>query len=826
MLLLWLLAALAFLLATYILTLLRHRPFLKGRRTARPQIDGRIAARVRRLLRRPSGNESLIALHRAAPLMLEHLRHFQQACRHLPPLPVSDEGEPRLMDLARDVADSDSFEADTFLHALQTTGATLYSAEVSSFPYLVAAAQCQRFGAVVKIIAADNAEYHAAHRLAKRLLRGAPADALLEKAALNSIGLAALLKALQDSEQEPLVEILTRWLTARGISAEHLAACYADRQARVKEEILRTLDCFDALQHLRWYALCQDADPLHHLLEEDPAHVYPRMSRASQLQLRRQVACLSCAAHVPEEYVARMALSLSEASDTQSPERYIGFWLQTQEGLYRLHRRLGTKRGFLYFHLSPRRDALERTFLTCFGIGCGILFLQLGQPVLMLPFFLIVTGSVSRQILRHFPAPALPAINSGEPDHHIRTLVVLHAVLLEQEDAHHALQQLQILRHTFDGAPADFLLLADFTPCMTATSGQDGYLVHAVSSALPPQDSRIMYLQRGRTWDAGLHLYAAPHGLCGALLEICRLVALGEHDDPIAYSSLPPADFERKYAYILSLPSGVHPAPDMLQRMLQRMAHPLCLRYPDVRRPRGYSILLPEETPQFTGVGLIRPDAFVEAADSRVSHADQLPLCGVLAGQARGSGAHVRLPEKASPWETAYRDSIVAWRLFLWQLPWVQTSAGLITNPLHASGRFRLRELLRDTLTPLGQVLLMLWAVLTENLLLLLAVLLLPELRCFRVASPLRSLFSHLALLPTRMVVRVTAILRLLQRKSNTLPDWSVLLLWSQLLAATLMGALGFIVSSFALPCFALCALFAAFPLANDSSLTIDEKVR
>lgn len=813
---LWLTAALSIILTLYLLTLLMHMPPGTSRHTVRPRMDRGLHRRIRRLLRLPPFSRSLKTLQQKAPLLLEHLHHLRKDCRHLPPLPASEEHEPRLMDLARDIADGDAFDAQTLLHAL-TEGdiQDLRTPEVRAFPYLVAIALCQRFSTVIKALTADTKDYHTALVLARRLRRGASAD-LLADSKLNSVGFAILLNDLREAGQPPLLARINDYLDSQTLSADSLSESWEARQSLLTDEIHRTINCLDALEQLDWDAHCHEAEPLHALLCADPAGVYPRMNRSSQLQLRLQASRLSLAAHLPETTIVQESLTLSTSSDSQSQERYIGYWLSVPQGLASLHRCLGTKQGYLYFRLISCREGLERVFLWSFGVTVGIVFLQAGQPVFMLPFFLIAVGCISRFILHKIPPDPLPRISLADSAPHIRSLVVLHASVENPQDCRHAVQQLRSLRKTFDTSSADFLLMPSFPPCITAVSGLDGELIRAISDALQssaPEDN-LLYLQRGRTWNSSMHLYSDPGGICGALMDICRLIAKGETDTPIGYSNLPLKTFERKYAYVLSLPENAHPSPDLLAHMLQIIAHPLCLRYPDAHRPRGYSVLLPEETPLFIGAGLLRPDAFLEATDGLIFHADSLMLSGILAGQATVTDAHIHLSQQASPWADAYQRSITAWKHFLWQLPWIQTPAGLITNPLHAGGRFLLRELLRETLIPFGQFVLLLWALLTQSWPLFLLSLTAPELPYFQASSPFLRWAANLSLLPTRMTVSLSAVIQLLRRKSARPPDWQSLMLWSQLLAATLMGSLGFVPVGFTLPCLVLCGLFCVFPLS------------
>lgn len=820
----WLLAGLALLLSGYMLVLLRCST---GNRmhSVRPRLDTLITVRLRRLTRSPVHSQDLEALQHSAISLLEHLTKLNKILQSLPPLPASADAEPRLMDLARDVADSDHFDAPTLLRALTEDAAVVPDTlEIAAFPYLVASAHCQRFGAVLKIMSADEEERRAAKKTVRKLQSSQKKESLLDGAMLNSVGLAALMEELRTQQEDQLLAIVSDWLTSRGICTATLSLCYTNRQIRLAEEIRRTLACLEALDHMNWIAHCHQADQLHPLLLKDPSSVYPRMDYTSQLRLRSLITRLSQAAKIAAPDIVQNALLLSQSVDEQSPERYLGHWFQTPDGLCALHDTLGTKRGRLYFRLAQRQDELKHAFLWCFGIATGLLFLQVRQPVFMLPFFSLVMGSFSRRILLQHQPAELPGIKLDGQTSHIRTLVVLHAVIRDPHEAIRAVRHIKKLRQVFDEEEADFLLLSDFSPCMTAVSGADNAIIQAITTALEAlgDDSRLMFLQRGRVWNSSMHLYCAPGGHSGALMDVCRLIARGEHTDPIVFSTSAPSAYERRYAYILSLSDDIQPASDMLQKMLQVIAHPRCQRHPGNGKPHGFSVLLPEETPLFMGAGLLRPDAFLEATDGMADPHDSLALCGFLAGQAQVRGAHILSTREDSPLALAYSRSIHAWQQLHWQLPWVKTPSGIVNNPLSRLDRFHMRELLRETLVPLGQFLLLIWATLTSCWPLFLIALIVPELHCVYSDKPLLQFYSQLSLLPSRLGMSLSAAVQLLRRKGDIPPDWTVLQLWLQLLAATLAGSLAFVSTGFVLPAFALCLLFSSFPLAQKHLASTD----
>lgn len=820
-------AGLLVLLAVGLLTYLLRRSASTGAQDTSPvpmhYARLRSVRQTSRLLRRFTRvkvvGKDVEALQLSALTLTKHLLRLSRELRRFPLLPANQDGEPRLMELARDVADGEDFTPQSLLDALSAWNETHPSPqEIAALPAYVAAAQCQRLSAVLRAMLTDVCERIAAARLAKRLQRRKHPDAILNANRLNSIGLAALLFELRKENQSQLLALLDAWLDHHEISAEALTISNMKRQVHLADEIRRALDCFSALEKMNWLRHCSAADELHTLLLQEPSGVYARMDDSSQMQLRLQISELSRRCRIGAMALVQQAFILCGEAEERSLEQYAGYWFQDADGLTALHRALPTRRGWLYAHLTLRREKLAYAALWGFAIITGFLFLHGRQPVFMLPFFALTVGCISRRLL-HFSPSDLPAMKLSASDTDMHTLVVLHAELRDPHDAIQAVRRLKTARHAFSGEHIDFLLLGDFAPGITAVSSGDLPIIQAASAALAALDAgdRVMYLQRGRTWDSAAHRYCARAGLRGAMSAMCRLIAQGECEDVIAYSTAEAASFERKYAYVLSLPVGCLPAHGLLERLLQSMAHPLCQHYPTPKGVRGHAMLLPEECSAFEGVALIRPDAFLETTDGRLpQHASFNALCGELAGQAPMKGAHVQSAPQPHSWDDQYTQAVRAWELLPWQLPWVQTPSGMISNPLKQGARFRLREHLRRTLIPLGQFGLLLWAVLTQNWLLLLLALIAPE-----IGNPMRrpvDFFKFLcrtSLLPTRASVSAAAAIQLLRKKSDRTPEWVNLEAWVQGLTATLWAALGFVLPGFAVPAFILSILFAGFPLAH-----------
>ncbi len=793
-------------------------PFF-ARRHVRARIPHAMTRLLRKAARIPSDNPSFEVLHNAIRILLEQALLLRRNLRMSPKLPAQTDLEPRIMPLARQAAECGAIAGAQLLEMLAAWQSDpLTPEENANFPLCVGAAQCRMFCDVIRSILRDEQERKKASQLARKLKVSKRPLQLLEHSGFHSAGMAELITILRTTEQPAVLALVEQWLESRSSSAQTLAHQAAERMVRQAEEIRKAVDCLSALSKLNWLSQCEEADYVHLQLLQDPSGIYPRLTPASRLQLRYQVASLCRHTKQLPRTVISHALEMSEAAEPRSLEAYIGYWFQDAAGLLVLHSALPTKAGRIYARLSLRRHSLVRAALWSFGILTGFLFLQAGHPVFMLPFFLFVVGCIIRACMENVRSPSLPGIEIASITEELRTLVVLPVTIRDSHEAIRHVRRLKTIRHAFPEHGVDFLLLGDFCDSMTAIASQDGAIIQAASSAVAAlEDSRCLYLQRGRSWNGSRHIYCARGGESGAIHEICRLIAQGECEDVIVHATAETAFFERRYAYVLVLSSDFHPAPGILEALLGAMTHPLCGHYPTPEGFRGYAVLSPGKNALFRGAGLIRPDAYLEATDGIADPTqDQPEVMAELAGHSFIPDATGTRSIPASSWETHYALAHHDWRMARWLLPWVQTPSGLIHNPLKGCSRFRLRERLRASLVPLAQCVLLLWAVLADSWMLFLLALLAPEAKHLpRRPEEVVHRICIWSLLPTRAAVVLYAIINILRRKERIPPSLPSLEIWTQGLSATVMAALGLALPGMAVPALAMALLFACFPLAH-----------
>ncbi len=774
---------------------------------------------------------------------------LNQALHALPPLPAGEQGEPRLMHLAGELADAGTFTASDLLKALnRADGIEWTAAERLALPQAVSAFLTGRLGSILQAVLKDERDHQHGRHLANRLPRDKSPISRLESAEMTAASLLSMRKTLAEHQQEMLLTALDEWLSECGTTPESLMAEHTARQNRLIEMFHDLEADLDSLARLDWLTDCTTGDALHGLLMKDPGGVYPRMDAAAAARLRLQTDLLARRFHCRPMHVTREAMALAQDAEAQSLERHIGYWLLDAEGVSLLRRSLGTRHGRLscFFLRSP--DRMQRTLLWVFSVLVGFTFLQARQPLLLLPVFLIAAGTISRAALSRMQNPRpLPMMALRNASEDLRTLVVLQAPLHSGHEAVALVRHLKTAAHAFPADGVDFLLVGDPEPSETAQDPRDMDLFAAAAmavSALNGPEYRFLYLQRGRV-RTGHRRWAVPGGRAGALRTVCRLIALGDCGDQPVFATFDTALLYRRYAFVFTLTQEARPVPGMLASLLAAAAHPLATRSAIPGGWRGVSILLPrlQADPRqpgnllhtatvrhpfsaYEGVGLIRPDAYLESTEGFLPDAPigTDALAGALAGCITVESA-VCLLDRPSTLHTlltdAWRDTLAAWRTAPWQLPWVQTPSGFLYAPISPGDRFRLREALRRGLVPVAQALLLLFSLLTRNIPLLLLVLILPEAAdtpAFGKEALLR-MFSRAALLPLRAVLHASAIGTALWGLYRATPDQppaiETLEAWAQSLAATVCAALGVAIPGMWWPGLLLGGLYAAFPLVH-----------
>lgn len=610
-----------------------------------------------------------------------------------------------------------------------------------------------------------------------------------------------------------------------------------DKPLKLDLRLLQQIDArFIGLRAMNWTETVEDLEPVYWLLLQDPSGLYPALTPSGRLLLRSSTARIAADFKTDPCTLLEQLLSISEAADERSNESHVAWWLMTRDGILRLHRELGMHSEWMSILVYSLRPYAYRLMLILLGVISGFGFLQARQPLLMLPAFLVVSGQIWRVLFRALQPEGVAqlALQTDVRSVDMRTLVVLPAVLAASSDAEAMFRRLKHACTTMKNVDADFLLLGDFPPSPTVCAGYDTPIICTaanMASELCNETSpaRFMYIQRSRTRDDIHFTYAPRCGRHGAMETICQLVTQGECEDGIYFSTVSPAFLHRRYAFVLMLEVDESPAPDMLEKLLQTAACPLYTPVPTAAGHSGYAAFRPISAPgSGTASGrtmMIYPDAFLASTEGMIpdvlgNNALQLEmaLCDCASVPDAYAGTDYRHDAAIQTADVLFR-SYQAWLCILWQLPWVQTPAGFIRNPLDSSGRFSLREQLRQTMLPIAKLTLLLWSLLCGNWLLLSLTISASVYERFDSDSLLQRI-GRLCLLPQDAAASLCGMYHALKSLSGRfvpveavqLPhNWENTVLWCQLAAAAASLAAGILSPVMLIPAGVLCACFAGY---------------
>lgn len=769
--------------------------------------------------------------------LTELLLRFRADIRSMPRLSALSGGAQLQQAAERLVYADTPFSADALVQAMSAIPPEqLSTQERSAFPLVVVSVLVQRLDDILHAIILDERACRRIPDFISRIRRARHPSARLSDLRLSLAGLAALIRALQDESNSALGIALGEWLAQNGTTPADVIRKNTQRQLAVARDLQYVLDCLKTLSHLNWPVAAESTDPLHQRLLGDPAGLYPRMSLTSRYALRQQIERAARRFHASPAAVADAALHLAADEEEGALTAHAGFWLTKPSGLAALRRTLHTRRGLLWLLTLRFPAQLYRIILWLFSAALTLPFLNAGHPILLLPPFYVVAGVVIRGILRALQRPeAAPALEADPADETLRTLVIMPVGIEDSSSAIRALKRLWTACHGFSDCHADCLLVADPPPRITMRSGQDPELQAALDQGIAalqpePHGERMMYLQRARSWSDAEQRYTARGGRAGAVDMICRLIAYGECGDEIANASFQPAALYRRYAFVLVLDPNTHPVPGMLEALLATAAHPLSMRYPAPEGDYGFScfrpLISPDDAFPDTGACLIQPAAYLEALDGILSPSEsQLLIASELAGNCTVPDALAMSGAQQSPEASIDRTNRL-WQTFRWLFPWVTTARGIVRNPLSAASALRLRERFRDSLLPLCQSIIVLYALFRHELPLLLIALILPAVlpadrhRRHAASAVLRSCI----LLPFRSACSCIGIhaavlsgfRRGMSGDEKRIP-MSQLLLWSQGLAAAVCVALPCLSQTFWLPAIPAAILFACGLFLPDS---------
>src|SRR5688572_20720861 len=378
---------------------------------------------------------------------------------------------------------------------------------------------------------------------------------------------------------------------------------------------------------------------------------------------------------------------------------------------------------------------------------------------------------VNQAVTRQFGATRIPGLElRGSVPAHLRTLVVVPTLLTTREAVVEQVERLEIHHLASIGGDIQFALLSDWPDAASETTESDDALLQTAVEAIAelnrrhapaPGGDRFLLFHRKRVWNESSRLWIGWERKRGKLHELNRLLR-GAHDTTFLIPGVGPPAVPNDVHYVITLDADTRLPPDTVRRLIGTMAHPLNQPGLDPARRRvieGHAILQPRVTPNlpignegsayqrafssadgidpyaaavsdvyqdlfgegsFAGKGIYALDAFEAVLADRVPESTLLShdlFEGVFARAGLASDVEV-----VESYPTRYDVAALRnhrwvrgdWQLLPWILGWSALLGKARRSPaeMPASGRWKMVDNLRRSITPLTSVLALLagWA--------------------------------------------------------------------------------------------------------------------
>jgi len=360
---------------------------------------------------------------------------------------------------------------------------------------------------------------------------------------------------------------------------------------------------FSALRFLSDHDLNRELDsldPTERTLMQDPAGIYPRMSRATRENYRRRVEVLARKQNISEHIMVRRILR--NASEARGSRRHVGHWLfagRDNSGL-----------GYIAANLI-----LSLGISIALGLKLGFL----AAVLLILPISAAVKAIVDLLLLRLLPPRhmARMALENGVPPEG-KTVCVISALLTDEKAGVQLARQLEEyhLLNRSAGENLVFGILADLPESEKQEIPEAKKWLSAAELAVEELNRKykasFLLLTRGRVLSEGRYMgWERKRGAIAELARALRGQKSGIHCRAGDLHSLMGAK------YILTLDSDTQMTPNSALKLIAAMLHPLNKAVIDEKRGIVAS-----------GHGIIQP-----RISTRLNSATKTPFARLFAGQ-------------------------------------------------------------------------------------------------------------------------------------------------------------------------------------------------
>ena len=419
----------------------------------------------------------------------------------------------------------------------------------------------------------------------------------------------------QGAQAAPILTWADGKLALQGDMAEDMIQSEYRRQAADQRQTGNAVTSLRALATLKWEDVYEDLSEVHHMLSEDPTHVYTEMTFASREQYRRTVARIARRNGADEVEVAQAALDCAKEHEGDGVQAHVGYYI-LDDGLDTLHRKLNQpvrlpahrrEKVFAWVYVSLNA-VLIGIVLAALGVGLyhgGLRGWWLAAAIVIsdVPVSGIVIEVIQRIAVRLTKPRRLPRMDykKGIPSE-CRTLVVIPALLPNEKQVRQLMEQIEA---AYLGNLDDEILFAvagDLKDGHTQTAETDEAIIEAGRNAVKDLNDkyaegadRFYFFVRERRLDFKQGCWMGWERKRGALMELNRLLLKhGDTGYSVTEGNLNDLGDIR---YIITLDTDTRLPRDTAKELIGTMAHPLYqpVEGDGVRRglKRGYGLMQP-----------------------------------------------------------------------------------------------------------------------------------------------------------------------------------------------------------------------------------------
>jgi cyclic beta-1,2-glucan synthetase len=401
---------------------------------------------------------------------------------------------------------------------------------------------------------------------------------------------------------------------------------------------IRTLLCFD---RINWKEIFENHSKVDTILRNDPDNTYGDMDFTTRDQYRKKIEHLAEKSQFEEIEIAQKAIALAEVDNPKNDKaRHVGYFLMG-DGEEQLKSAVGFK--YVLF------DKLRKFFFdhnTLFYLG-GIVFITLlvltllilvsrwlkassWQLVVIGILSLIPASSVAVNLINSIltailPPRILPKMDfSKRVPRHYRSLVVIPALLTNQEEIDFLLQQLELHYLANNDRNIGFVLLSDFSDADQETMPEDEELLDLAIKRINKLNQRYrgdngrrpFYLfHRRRQWNPKEGTWMGWERKRGKLADFNSYLL--EDFEECFDTIIGELDFMSRVRFVITVDADTVLPRDSANTLIATMAHPLnqaefSEETADVKS--GYTILQPRTE--------VKPTSVIKSLFTRVFAGD------------------------------------------------------------------------------------------------------------------------------------------------------------------------------------------------------------